>query len=200
VQGSRAAAKCLAGEGEVVRAAAAVAVRGAATSASAARHTRQLTPNPRSLASDATAGEENRHRDADMNDFNQGIIEEFRANGGRVGGPFAGAPVLLLTTTGVKSGKSRTTPVVYLTDGERMVIFASKGGAPNNPGWYHNLLANPSATVEVGADTIEVDATVTAGEDRERLFGRQAERFPQFAEYARKTTRQIPVVALARRR
>ena len=136
---------------------------------------------------------------ADMDDFNRAIIEEFRANDGKVGGPFEGAPVLLLTATGAKSGERRTTPVVYLKDGDRMVIFASKGGAPNNPGWYHNLRANPSATVEVGNEKVDVGAVVTEGEERERLFRRQAEIFPQFADYERKTTRQIPVVALERK-
>ncbi len=133
-----------------------------------------------------------------MNDFNQAIIAEFRAHGGKVGGPFEGAPLLLLSTTGAKSGERRTTPVMYLPDGERMVIFASKAGAPTNPAWYHNLLANPTATVEVGTETLEVDASVTSGEERERLFNRQAELYPQFADYARKTTREIPVVALQR--
>jgi deazaflavin-dependent oxidoreductase (nitroreductase family) len=135
----------------------------------------------------------------DVNDFNRAIIEEFRANDGKVGGPFEGAPVLLLTATGAKSGDRRTTPVMYLKDGDRMVIFASKGGAPNNPGWYHNLRANPSATVEVGTEKVDVDAVVTEGDERERLFRRQAEIFPQFADYERKTTRQIPVVALKRK-
>jgi deazaflavin-dependent oxidoreductase (nitroreductase family) len=131
-----------------------------------------------------------------MSEFNRAIIEEFRANGGKVGGSFEGAPVLLLTSTGAKSGQRRTTPLMYMPDGERMVIFASKGGAPTNPAWYHNLRANPSATVEVGTDTVDVDAAVTSGEERERLFTRQAELYPQFAEYAEKTTREIPVVAL----
>ncbi len=135
---------------------------------------------------------------ADMLDYNRAVIEEFRANGGKVGGPFEGAPVLLLSTTGAKSGERRTTPVVYLPDGERMVVFASKAGAPSNPAWYHNLLANPSATVEVGTETVEVRARVTAGEERETLFSRQVKRFPTFAEYAEKTTRQIPVVVLER--
>jgi deazaflavin-dependent oxidoreductase (nitroreductase family) len=133
-----------------------------------------------------------------MNDFNQRIIEEFRANAGRVGGPFEGTPILLLTTVGARSGQARTTPVAYMPDGERMVIFASKGGAPTNPGWYHNLLANPVVTVEVGSDKFEAKATVTSGEERRRLFVRQAERTPQFAEYQNKTTRQIPVIALER--
>jgi deazaflavin-dependent oxidoreductase (nitroreductase family) len=135
---------------------------------------------------------------SDMADFNRAIIDEFRANEGRVGGPFEGAPVLLLTSTGAKSGEQRTTPVMYLPDGERMVIFASKGGAPTNPAWYHNLLANPTATVEVGPETVEVNARVTSGEERERLFNHQSGQYPQFADYAQKTTREIPVVALER--
>jgi deazaflavin-dependent oxidoreductase (nitroreductase family) len=135
---------------------------------------------------------------SDVNDFNRAIIEEFRANEGRVGGPFEGSPVLLLTGTGAKSGERRTTPVVYLADGERMVIFASKGGAPANPAWYHNLRANPAATVEVGNETVDVNAVVTSGEERQRLFDRQAERHPQFADYQRKTSREIPVIALER--
>ena len=132
----------------------------------------------------------------DMNEFNRKVIEEFRSKDGKPGGSFEGAPVLLLTAIGAKSGERRTTPVMYLPDGERMVIFASKGGAPTNPGWYHNLVANPSATVEVGSDTVEVDAVVTSGEERDRLFRKQAELYPQFADYEQKTTRQIPVVAL----
>ncbi|MCW3028337.1 MAG: cell entry protein [Solirubrobacterales bacterium] len=136
---------------------------------------------------------------SEMNDFNRGVIDEFRANEGRVGGPFEGAPVLLLTSTGAKSGERRTTPVMYLPDGERMVIFASRGGSPTNPAWYHNLRANPAATVEVGPETVDVNAVITAGEERERLFSQQSELYPQFADYARKTTREIPVVALERR-
>jgi deazaflavin-dependent oxidoreductase (nitroreductase family) len=131
-----------------------------------------------------------------LSDFNSAIIAEFRAHGGKVGGPFEGAPLLLLTSTGAKSGERRTAPVMYLPDGERMVIFASKAGAPTNPAWYHNLLANPSATVEVGTATVDVDARVASGEERERLFRRQANLYPQFADYAQKTTRQIPVVVL----
>ena len=135
-----------------------------------------------------------------MDEFNRGVIEEFRANDGKVGGPFEGAPVLLLTTVGAKSRERRTTPVMYLPDGERMIIFASLGGAPNNPAWFHNLVANPSTTVEVGSDTVEVNAVVTSGEERDRLFDQQAALYPQFADYAQKTTRQIPVVALVPRR
>jgi deazaflavin-dependent oxidoreductase (nitroreductase family) len=133
-----------------------------------------------------------------VNDFNAAIIEEFRAHGGRVGGPFEGAPLLLLTSTGARSGQPRTTPVMYLPDGERMVIFASKAGAPTHPAWYHNLLADPSATVEVGTETLPVRARVAEGEERDDLYARQAERYPQFADYAQKTTRRIPVVVLER--
>ncbi len=99
----------------------------------------------------------------DASDFNRAIIAEFRSNGGRVGGPFEGAPLLLLTSTGAKSGAQRTTPVVYLPDGERMVIFASKAGAPTHPGWYHNLLAHPAASVEVGTETVAVQASEVTG-------------------------------------
>jgi deazaflavin-dependent oxidoreductase (nitroreductase family) len=134
-----------------------------------------------------------------VNDFNQAIIEEFRAHGGKVAGPFEGAPLLLLSTTGAKSGERRTTPVVYLPEGEQMVIFASKAGAPTNPAWYHNLLANPTATVEVGTETVDVNAVVAEGEERDRLFERQAAVMPQFNEYARQTTREIPVIVLERR-
>jgi deazaflavin-dependent oxidoreductase (nitroreductase family) len=135
---------------------------------------------------------------SDMADFNKGVIDEFRANGGRVGGPFEGAPLLLLTSIGAKSGEARTTPLMYLPDGERIVIFASKAGAPTNPAWYHNLLANPSATVEVGGDIFDVDVSVATGDERERLFSQQSAVMPQFADYAQKTTRQIPVVVLER--
>lgn len=134
-----------------------------------------------------------------MNDFNAAIIEEFRTHGGRVGGPFEGGTLLLLTSTGAKSGQSRTTPVVYLPDGERMVIFASKAGAPTHPAWYHNLLANPTASVEVGTEKFDVNARVAEGEERERLYQSQVSRMPQFADYQQKTTRQIPVVVLERR-
>jgi len=131
-----------------------------------------------------------------LSDFNSAIIAEFRAHGGKVGGPFEGAPLLLLTSTGAKSGEPRTTPVMYLPDGSRMVIFASKAGAPTHPAWYHNLLAHPQATVEVGTSTVEVRARVAAGGERDELYARQAKLYPQFADYAQKTTREIPVVVL----
>ena len=134
-----------------------------------------------------------------VNDFNQRIIAEFRANEGKVGGPFAGAPMLLLSTTGAKSGQRRTTPLVYLPDGDRFIIFASKGGAPQHPSWYHNLVAHPDTMVEVGTETIPVTATVITGEERDQLYAKQAGLRPAFGEYQAKTTRRIPVVALQRR-
>jgi deazaflavin-dependent oxidoreductase (nitroreductase family) len=139
----------------------------------------------------------------ERNDWNRQIIEEFHANKGKVGGPFEGAPLLLLTTTGAKSGQQRTMPLMYLPDGGRLFIFASKAGAPTNPDWYHNLLSHPQATVEVGngstIETFEVTATPVTGEERDRLYARQAKLYPGFAEYQAKTTRVIPVVALERR-
>jgi deazaflavin-dependent oxidoreductase (nitroreductase family) len=137
---------------------------------------------------------------ADMNDWNRQTIEAFRANGGKVGGMWEGRPLLLLTTTGAKSGQRRTTPTMYLRDGDRLLIFASKGGAPTNPGWYHNLVAHPQVAVEVGSETYEATATVLKGEERDRLFARQAELYPQFGDYQKRTTRTIPVIALERRK
>ena len=140
-----------------------------------------------------------------MNDFNRGIIEEFRANGGKVtsfrpgGSPGAAAPsLLLLTTTGAKTGRRHTTPLAYLADGDRLLVFASKAGAPNPPAWYHNLVANPRVTVEVGSESFEATAAVLERRARDAIFARQAERAPQFAEYQARTTRVIPVVALTR--
>jgi deazaflavin-dependent oxidoreductase (nitroreductase family) len=132
----------------------------------------------------------------DMNEWNKKIIEEFRANGGKVGGQFEGAPLVLLTTTGAKSGRKLTTPVMYLADGDRQIVFASKAGAPTNPAWYHNLIANPRVTVELGEATFEAEATPVTGEERDRLYDKQARLYPGFAEYQEKTTRVIPVVAL----
>ena len=133
---------------------------------------------------------------AEANDWNTRIIEEFRANGGKVGGQFAGAPLLLLHTTGAKTGQARVNPMMYLADGEDHVVFASKAGAPTNPDWYHNLVANPRASIEVGDQTFNVVARVAEGETRERLWSRQKELYPGFADYEAKTTRQIPVVIL----
>ena len=134
-----------------------------------------------------------------MSDRNRAVIEEFRANGGRVGGRFEGRPMLLLTTTGARTGRRLTTPVVYLPDGDRMVVFGSRGGAPTHPGWVHNLRANPIATVEVGTESFEVDAVETEGEERERLYERQTQASPVFAEYQQRTSRRIPAIALTRR-
>ena len=118
-----------------------------------------------------------------MSDWNTQIIEEFRANGGKVGGQFEGAPLLLLHSTGAKSGQARINPMMYLADGDNFVVFASKAGAPTNPDWYHNLAANPRASVEVDDRTVGVDARVAEGDDRERLWSLQKELYPGFAEY-----------------
>jgi deazaflavin-dependent oxidoreductase (nitroreductase family) len=131
-----------------------------------------------------------------MSDWNTQIIEEFRANGGKVGGQFEGAPLLLLHSTGAKSGQARVNPMMYLADGDNLVVFASKAGAPTSPDWYHNLVANPRASVEVEDRTVNVVASVADGETRERLWTLQKELYPGFAEYEAKTTRQIPVVVL----
>jgi deazaflavin-dependent oxidoreductase (nitroreductase family) len=130
--------------------------------------------------------------------WNAAIIEEFRANQGRVGGPFAGRPMLILHTVGRKSGRERQNPLVYLRDGDRLLVFASKGGAPTHPDWYLNLVADPHVVVEVGSDRYEARATPLEGEERNREFAAQAARNPVFAGYAEKTDRAIPVVALTR--
>ena len=130
--------------------------------------------------------------------FNRGIVEEFRANGGSVTGQFAGAPLLLLTTTGAKSGEARTTPLVHSTDGGRVVIIASYGGAPRHPAWFLNLRANPEVTVELPGETFHGRARIAAGEERGRLFDQQAAAMPQFNEYREKTSREIPVVVIER--
>jgi deazaflavin-dependent oxidoreductase (nitroreductase family) len=132
-----------------------------------------------------------------VNDFNATLIEKYRANAGVVEG-WEQAPLLLLTTTGAKSGVRHITPLAYMKDGERLVVFASYAGAPNNPAWFHNLLAHPDATVELGTETFDVRAEVTEGDERERLYRAQAAVIPTFAEYEQKTTRQIPVIALTR--
>ncbi|HUE26134.1 MAG TPA: nitroreductase family deazaflavin-dependent oxidoreductase [Solirubrobacteraceae bacterium] len=129
-------------------------------------------------------------------DFNAQVIEEFRANGGRVGGPFDGGTLLLLHHDGAKSGTHRVTPLMYMADDGNYVIFASKAGAPTNPNWYHNLKANPSTHIEVGTDKLDVFVSEATGEERERLFNAQAKRSPQFREYQEKTDRVIPVMVL----
>jgi deazaflavin-dependent oxidoreductase (nitroreductase family) len=134
-----------------------------------------------------------------MSDFDAQIIEEFHANDGRIGGVFEGTPLLLLHHTGAKSGKSRVNPVGYLSDGGRLVVIASNGGAPTNPGWYRNLKVHPNVTIEVGTETIDVVASEATGQGRERLFRTLAERAPQLSEYERKTERLIPVIVLTPR-
>jgi deazaflavin-dependent oxidoreductase (nitroreductase family) len=133
-----------------------------------------------------------------LNDFNQRIIEEFRANQGRVGGQFANMPLLLLTTVGAKTGRARTKPLAYTRDGDRIVLIASYAGAPKNPAWFNNLVANPVVTVELGGERFEARATVVSGEERQRLYYNQARHMPVFTDYQKKTTRQIPVVVLQR--
>jgi deazaflavin-dependent oxidoreductase (nitroreductase family) len=128
--------------------------------------------------------------------WNQKIIDEFRANDGKVGGRFEGRTLLLLHTTGAKSGKERVNPVAYVREGERYVVIASKGGAPTNPGWYYNILAHPRLTVEVGTKTFQVDAKVAEEPERTRLYNKMVEIMPGFDDYRRKTERVIPVIVL----
>jgi deazaflavin-dependent oxidoreductase (nitroreductase family) len=134
-----------------------------------------------------------------MQQFNQGLIKEFRENGGKaISGPFVNAPLLLLTTTGAKSGRPFTTPLVYTKDGDRIVIIASKGGFPTNPAWFHNLKAHPTTTIEIGKEKFQAKATITKDPERQRLFDAQAKVMPTFHEYQKNTTRQIPVIVLER--
>jgi deazaflavin-dependent oxidoreductase (nitroreductase family) len=133
-----------------------------------------------------------------INDWNASVIAEFRKNGGKVGGRFANAPVVLITTTGARSGEPRTNPLVCLPYGDRLIVFASFGGAPRNPDWYYNLRANPELTVEYGSETFKARAVIAEGEERDRLYTEQVARFPAFGEYQTKTTRRIPVVILER--
>lgn len=130
--------------------------------------------------------------------FNEQLIEEFRANGGKVGGPFEGAPMVLLTTTGAKSGRERTTPLVYTTDGDRLVIIASAGGADHHPAWYHNLTARPDVTLEVGPEQFPARARIVEEPERSRLYAQMAAVMPGFNAYQEKTSRTIPVVILER--
>lgn len=133
-----------------------------------------------------------------MDQFNQLLIAQFRANRGKLGGQFTGAPMLLLNTLGARSGATRTTPLGYVRDGQAYVIMASKSGAPTNPAWYHNLLAQPTATIEVGDDCFEVQHRVTEGAERDRLWQRLVAQWPMAADFARATTRRIPVIVLER--
>lgn len=136
---------------------------------------------------------------SELQDFNNQVIAEFRANAGVVGGQMAGMPLLLLHTTGAKSGQPRVNPLAYLADGDRYVIIASFAGADNHPPWFHNLLANPDVTIEVGAETFDARATVAAEPERTALYAKVAGAMPVFAEYQSKTERVIPVVLLTRR-
>jgi deazaflavin-dependent oxidoreductase (nitroreductase family) len=135
----------------------------------------------------------------DQNDYNRQLIEEFRANRNKVGGPFENRPLLLLTTTGAKSGERRTTPMMYIPDGDHLLVIASNAGAPTHPNWYRNLVAYPQVTVEVVTETFDAIAVVTEGEERQRLWTRIVELYPFFAEHQAKITRQIPVIVLSRR-
>jgi deazaflavin-dependent oxidoreductase (nitroreductase family) len=131
-----------------------------------------------------------------VNDRNSRIIDEFRANDGRVGGPFEGKTLLLLHTKGAKSQQERINPVAYVSDGERLVVIASKGGSPTNPDWYYNILANPLVTVEVGTEKFQARAAVAEEPERTRLYDKMVAMMPGFADYRRKTTRVIPVIVL----
>ena len=133
---------------------------------------------------------------SDALDWNSKIIEEFRANHGEVGGQFRDAPIALLHTTGAKTGAERVNPMMYLDVEGRRYVFASKAGADTNPDWYHNLIARPDVTVEVGADTYAAVASPITGTERDRIYAEQARRYPGFAEYQVKTDRVIPVVEL----
>ena len=133
-----------------------------------------------------------------MSDWNKAVIDEFRANGGKVGGPFEKMTLLLLHTIGAKSGEPRLNPVVYLADGERYVIIASKGGAPTHPGWYHNVVAHSEVTIEIGTEKFQAQAEVVQEPKRTELYEKMSNQYPGFAEYEEKTTRVIPVLVLTR--
>jgi deazaflavin-dependent oxidoreductase (nitroreductase family) len=134
-----------------------------------------------------------------MSDWNDKVIAEFRANQGRVGGQFEGAPLLLLHSTGAKSGQERVNPMMYQAVGDGFAVFASKAGADTNPDWYHNLKAHPEARIEVGTETIDVTARILDADEREPIWKEQKARYPGFAEYEAKTDRVIPVILLERR-
>jgi deazaflavin-dependent oxidoreductase (nitroreductase family) len=131
-----------------------------------------------------------------VSDWNDKIIEEFRANGGKVGGQFEGAPLLLLHTTGARSGREHVTPVMYRKVDGGYAVFASKAGAPDNPDWFHNVVAHPGVRAEIGTQTADLTARVAGDAEREPIWTSQKADFPGFADYERQTTRQIPVVIL----
>ncbi len=132
-------------------------------------------------------------------EHNRQLIEAFRANRGKTDGPFAGRPLLLLTTTGARSGQPRTSPMMYIPDGNRLLVIASNAGALTHPHWYHNLVAHPEVTVEVGNETFKATAVVMEGAERQALWDRIVQQYPFFAEHQAKITRQIPIIALERR-
>jgi deazaflavin-dependent oxidoreductase (nitroreductase family) len=134
----------------------------------------------------------------DMKQFNEGVIKDFRANGGKVGGQMENIPLLLVTMKGAKSGRTITLPLAYSKDGNRFVVIASFAGAPHNPSWYHNLVAHPDVTIELGGEKFQAKATVAQGAERDRLFKQQADQLPIFNEYQKKTTRRIPVIVIDR--
>jgi deazaflavin-dependent oxidoreductase (nitroreductase family) len=136
--------------------------------------------------------------DIDFDEMNRNVIAEFRANGGKAGGIFERLPLVLVHHTGARSGKERISPLVYYREDDRVYVFGSKGGADEHPAWYHNLVANPKITVEIGTETYPAVARVVTGADRDEIFAKQKVVSPQFAEYERKTSRTIPVVELAR--
>jgi len=133
-----------------------------------------------------------------MDEMNQAVIKEFRSNKGQVSGPMEGMPILLLTMTGAKTGRTLIRPLCYSRDGDRIVIIASYGGSPRNPPWYHNLLANPLVKVEVGSEQFKARAAESSGAERQRLFDAQARLMPFFNDYQKKTKRQIPVLTLTK--
>lgn len=133
-----------------------------------------------------------------MNDWNAQIMAEFRANGGKCGGQFAGAEMMILHTTGARTGAHREHPLCCLPDGDRIVVFASKAGAPTSPDWYHNLVANPEVEVEYGTERYRARAVEATGAERDALYARQVAALPQFDAYRHSTTRVIPVVVLER--
>lgn len=134
----------------------------------------------------------------DLDAMNRKVIEEFRTNGGKAGGMFEGAPLILVRHVGARSGKEYVSPLVYLAVDRRIFIFASKGGADENPAWYHNLIANPKTTVELGTETFDVVAKEITGAERDEIYAKQVEAAPQFGDYQSKTTRLIPVIELER--
>src|SRR5437667_8878313 len=136
----------------------------------------------------------------DQDTYNRQLIEEFRADRDKGGGAMKGRPLLLLTTTGAKSGQLRTKPMMFIPDGDRLLVIASNVGAPAHPDWYRNLVAHPDVTVEVGAETFDATAVVTQGAERDRLWTRVVELYPFFTGHQAKTTRQIPVIELSRRK